>query len=303
MESSWDSRCPICPQKMRRNQLVQRVCDTSQHFLRAETMVSIGGQSHNRRRRRKPSESSLVVAAVGSLSVTLALALTTPFAPAHTHHDRHRGHQSVGPRDGWLRPRQQQWYVCCSSRQSLFSCEGPGLRPAGCRNMGRSRRRLRQHRQLAASLCLGVGLEVDVPADATGAGFFDTAGSAGRRPAWYLSASRPKEAVLVEPERLEGRDEDAAKTAAVQQQPPVAAAPARADGATPARAEEKPPVTRKRRPPAYWASDDNLRSEVVQFWADLGVTSNKVCDRCTRYLGFRQAPPRGRQLLPPPPEE
>ncbi len=266
-------------------------------------MVSTGGQSHNRRRRRRPPESSLVVAAVGSLSVTLALALTTPFAPAHTHHDRCRGHQSVGPRDGWLRLRQQHHHVCCASREALFSCEGPGFRPAGCRSMSSSRRRLRQHQQRAASLCFGVGREVGAPADATGAGFFDTAGAVGRRPDWCLSASRPKEAVLVEPERVEGRDKDEAKTAAVQQQPPVAAAPSPAgeDGDTPARAQERPPFTRKRRPPAYWTSDDNLRSEVVQFWADLGVTSNKVHMLGPRALG-RQAKlhPRWPHLWPSP---
>jgi len=224
---------------------------------------------------------------MGSLSVTLALALTAPFAPTHTH-DRYGGQESVGRRQ--QQQQQQQQHICCARQEALFSPGGPGFRPAGCRGTG-SRRRLRQH-QRAASLSFGVGREAGAPADATAAVFFNTAGSAERGPAWCLSASRSEEALLVEPERLEGRDEGEAGTAAVQQQPTVAGAAGVADGATSARTEERPPVTRKRRPPAYWASDDNLRSEVVQFWADLGVTSDKVRlkhahFRCTRSCSLK----------------
>ncbi|CAN0189876.1 unnamed protein product [Scytosiphon promiscuus] len=40
--------------------------------------------------------------------------------------------------------------------------------------------------------------------------------------------------------------------------------------------EQSPSGRKRRRPPAYWSSDDNLRDEVVKFWAELGVTSTKV---------------------------
>ncbi|CAN0159407.1 unnamed protein product, partial [Ectocarpus fasciculatus] len=41
--------------------------------------------------------------------------------------------------------------------------------------------------------------------------------------------------------------------------------------------EEDGGVKRKRRrPPAYWSSDENIRNEVVEFWADLGVVSDKI---------------------------
>ncbi|CAM9953916.1 unnamed protein product [Ectocarpus sp. 6 AP-2014] len=33
---------------------------------------------------------------------------------------------------------------------------------------------------------------------------------------------------------------------------------------------------KRRRPPAYWSNDENIRNEVVEFWADLGVTSDKI---------------------------
>lgn len=33
---------------------------------------------------------------------------------------------------------------------------------------------------------------------------------------------------------------------------------------------------KRRKPPTYWAKEDNVRREVVMFWAKLGIESDKV---------------------------
>ena len=33
---------------------------------------------------------------------------------------------------------------------------------------------------------------------------------------------------------------------------------------------------KKRKPPTYWVKEDNVRAEIMMFWANLGVESNKV---------------------------
>lgn len=237
-------------------------------------MTSPAGQSHKRRRRRRPLDSSLAVAAVGALSATLALAFTTPLAP-HTHprHDDRCHGRSGGPSNSCLfRPRQPQDHACCmASREALLSFRDSGVR----RN--RSRRRTRPQ---GAASCLGFR-GGRAAGDAVGvADTADATGSVGNRPAWHLYASSQKEAAVVEQEGLEGEGGAGAGTEAAQQHRVGGgsdAADADSSTAAAAGAAEGAPTKRKRRrPPAYWSSDDNVREEVAKFWAELGITSDKV---------------------------
>lgn len=247
-----------------------------------KTMPSVD-RKHVARPRRRPLDSSLAVAAVGALSATLTLAFTTPTAvPRHHHHHDPCQHSSGGPRSSdRLRPqRQRQHHACRVSRGEPLSSPGSEL-PAAVLGVGGGRRRGRVRQRESASF--GNKVDRTVVADALR---WAVAASGSSRPEWYLCCSGAGETTAVADEeevRLEEEQEDGESTTRAfrhrddalqrhsRRRQEHGAAAAEAEG------EEDGGVKRKRRrPPAYWSNDDNIRNEVVQFWADLGVASDKV---------------------------
>eukprot|EP00903_Cladosiphon_okamuranus_P006240 g6125.t1 len=102
----------------------------------------------------------------------------------------------------------------------------------------------------------------------------------GNRPCLHLYASSRKEAAVVEQEELGGGEGGAASTEAAQHRrggDGASTDDAGGRSSSPGGVEEAAPTRRKRRkPPAYWSSDDNVRGEVAKFWAELGITSDKI---------------------------
>ncbi|CAB1119796.1 unnamed protein product [Ectocarpus sp. CCAP 1310/34] len=242
------------------------------------------------RPRRRPIDSSLAVAAVGALSAALAVAFTTPPAavPRHHHHDRCPHNISGGPRSSGsnrLRPqRQRQHHACHVSRGEPHSSPGSEL-PAAVLGVGGGRRRARVRQRRSASYGNTGGRTV------AGAPRWAVVAPDGSRPEWYLCGSGSGEATAVADEeevRLEEQQEGGESTTRAfrhredsfqrhsrrRQEEEQGAAETSA-----AEAKEKDGggvKKKRRRPPAYWSNDENLRKEVVKFWADLGVASDKI---------------------------
>lgn len=232
------------------------------------------------------------------------------------HHDRcHRkggGPPDGYVRSRQHNQRYNRKHSCCSSREAALSSLGFGsLAAVGGSISVASRRRPLPQQQYAAGLFghqLGaVGAAGMAAAGGGGGGggacFLDTAvGSlksvAGNRrlpTSCLYASSRKEEAMVVNEEHLEAEEDT---SSAIQQQDrqqqhqhqEAAAAAAVAKTSDSNSAKENgggrasaamatatsTQKKKRRRPPTYWASDENLRKEVVKFWADLGVTSNKV---------------------------